>query len=101
MLIQAGQSGRGQKFAARWADLVFVIFHSLKDGIREYAAFKEGSEEPVKKWAPADIDPTKQGIPDTIPTTDFAPGNYRLDIKLTDKGSSKTLSNSVKFVIGS
>jgi FMN-dependent oxidoreductase (nitrilotriacetate monooxygenase family) len=40
VLIQAGQSGRGQSFAAKWADLVFVIFHSLQDGIREYAAFK-------------------------------------------------------------
>jgi FMN-dependent oxidoreductase (nitrilotriacetate monooxygenase family) len=40
VLIQAGQSGRGQAFAAKWADLVFVIFHSLADGIREYAAFK-------------------------------------------------------------
>ena len=41
VLIQAGQSGRGQIFAAKWADLVFVIFHSLADGIRDYAAFKE------------------------------------------------------------
>jgi FMN-dependent oxidoreductase (nitrilotriacetate monooxygenase family) len=41
VLIQAGQSGRGQAFAAKWADLVFVIFHSLADGIREYAAFKD------------------------------------------------------------
>jgi FMN-dependent oxidoreductase (nitrilotriacetate monooxygenase family) len=41
VLIQAGQSGRGQAFAAKWADLVFVIFHGLADGIREYAAFKE------------------------------------------------------------
>ena len=40
VLIQAGQSGRGQSFAAKWADLVFVIYHSLPDGIREYAAFK-------------------------------------------------------------
>jgi FMN-dependent oxidoreductase (nitrilotriacetate monooxygenase family) len=40
VLIQAGQSGRGQSFAAKWADLVFVIFHGLADGIREYAAFK-------------------------------------------------------------
>jgi FMN-dependent oxidoreductase (nitrilotriacetate monooxygenase family) len=40
VLIQAGQSGRGQAFAAKWADLVFVIFHSLDDGVREYAAFK-------------------------------------------------------------
>ena len=40
VLIQAGQSGRGQSFAAKWADLVFVIFHNLQDGIREYAALK-------------------------------------------------------------
>jgi len=40
VLIQAGQSGRGQVFAAKWADLVFVIYHGLQDGIREYAAFK-------------------------------------------------------------
>ncbi len=40
VLIQAGQSGRGQSFAAKWADLAFVIFHSLDDGIREYADFK-------------------------------------------------------------
>src|ERR1700759_1790990 len=40
VLIQAGQSGRGQAFAAKWADLVFVIFHSLADGVREYDAIK-------------------------------------------------------------
>jgi alkanesulfonate monooxygenase SsuD/methylene tetrahydromethanopterin reductase-like flavin-dependent oxidoreductase (luciferase family) len=40
VLIQAGQSGRGQVFAAKWADLVFVIYHGLQDGIREYAALK-------------------------------------------------------------
>ncbi|HWS08548.1 MAG TPA: NtaA/DmoA family FMN-dependent monooxygenase, partial [Xanthobacteraceae bacterium] len=28
VLIQAGQSGRGRKFAARWAELVFVNYHS-------------------------------------------------------------------------
>jgi FMN-dependent oxidoreductase (nitrilotriacetate monooxygenase family) len=41
VLIQAGQSGRGQAFAAKWAEVVFVIYHSLEDGKREYAAFKE------------------------------------------------------------
>ena len=29
VLIQAGQSGRGRRFAARWAELVFVDYHSL------------------------------------------------------------------------
>ena len=41
VLIQAGQSGRGQAFAARWAELVFVIYHNLESGKREYAAFKQ------------------------------------------------------------
>jgi FMN-dependent oxidoreductase (nitrilotriacetate monooxygenase family) len=40
VLIQAGQSGRGQDFAARWADLVFVIHHNLEAGKKNYAAFK-------------------------------------------------------------
>ena len=40
VLIQAGQSGRGQAFAARWAELVFVIYHNLEAGKRQYAAFK-------------------------------------------------------------
>src|SRR5277367_3595579 len=40
VLIQAGQSGRGQAFAAKWAEVVFVIYHSLADGKKEYAAFK-------------------------------------------------------------
>ena len=58
VLIQAGQSGRGQAFAAKWADLVFVIFHNLQDGIREYAAFKAavaaaGREPATVRVAPA------------------------------------------------
>ncbi len=40
VLIQAGQSGRGQSFAARWAELVFVIHHNLEAGKQQYAAFK-------------------------------------------------------------
>lgn len=67
----------------------------------EYVAYKEGVAEPFKKWAAAEIDPARQGIPDRVPLTDFEPGNYRLEIKLTDKGSSKTLTESIKFVVGS
>jgi FMN-dependent oxidoreductase (nitrilotriacetate monooxygenase family) len=40
VLIQAGQSGRGQRFAARWAELVFVAYHGLAQAQRDYAAFK-------------------------------------------------------------
>jgi FMN-dependent oxidoreductase (nitrilotriacetate monooxygenase family) len=40
VLIQAGQSGRGRDFAARWAELVFVIYPSLESGRKQYAEFK-------------------------------------------------------------
>jgi FMN-dependent oxidoreductase (nitrilotriacetate monooxygenase family) len=40
VLIQAGQSGRGSEFAARWADLVFVIYPNIDVARKSYAAFK-------------------------------------------------------------
>jgi FMN-dependent oxidoreductase (nitrilotriacetate monooxygenase family) len=41
VLIQAGQSGRGRRFAARWGDLVFVIAANHELGRRIYADFRE------------------------------------------------------------
>lgn len=41
VIIQAGQSGRGRSFAARWAELVFVVYHTLDQGKQDYAAFKQ------------------------------------------------------------
>jgi len=41
VLIQAGQSGRGQRFAARWGDLIFVIYPNLAAGQRVYKTFKD------------------------------------------------------------
>ena len=40
VLIQAGQSGRGQLFAAKWAELVFVFYPNLAYGKKQYKAFK-------------------------------------------------------------
>lgn len=40
VLIQAGQSGRGRQFAARWGELVFVINPHLKAAQKSYADFK-------------------------------------------------------------
>ena len=45
ILIQAGQSGRGRQFAAKWGDLVFVIYPNLKVGQKAYAEFKDVLEE--------------------------------------------------------
>ena len=41
VLIQAGQSGRGRTFAARWGELVFVIYPNIDFGKRVYREFKE------------------------------------------------------------
>jgi FMN-dependent oxidoreductase (nitrilotriacetate monooxygenase family) len=40
VLIQAGSSGRGKRFSARWAELVFVHYPTLDGGRKDYAEFK-------------------------------------------------------------
>jgi FMN-dependent oxidoreductase (nitrilotriacetate monooxygenase family) len=44
VVIQAGASGRGKRFAARWAETVFVAYHDLAEGKRQYAEFKADLE---------------------------------------------------------
>ena len=41
VIIQAGQSGRGRRFAARWAELVFVIHPNIGLAQRHYHEFKQ------------------------------------------------------------
>ena len=41
VLIQAGQSGRGRRFAARWAELIFVAYHGIENGKRDYKIMKD------------------------------------------------------------
>jgi alkanesulfonate monooxygenase SsuD/methylene tetrahydromethanopterin reductase-like flavin-dependent oxidoreductase (luciferase family) len=40
VVIQAGQSGRGQRFAARWGELIFVHYPTLEGGKKSYAGLK-------------------------------------------------------------
>jgi FMN-dependent oxidoreductase (nitrilotriacetate monooxygenase family) len=40
VIIQAGQSGRGKTFAARWGELIFVIYPNLAVAKRNYADVK-------------------------------------------------------------
>ncbi|MGP9498995.1 MULTISPECIES: LLM class flavin-dependent oxidoreductase [unclassified Halomonas] len=44
VLIQAGQSGRGRKFAGRWGELIFVVYPNLEAGKKQYAAVKQEVE---------------------------------------------------------
>ena len=41
VIIQAGQSPRGREFAAKWAELIFVIFPNLEANKRFYDDIKE------------------------------------------------------------
>lgn len=76
-----------------------MVFNATGRVAIEYAAFKDGATEPTKRWAAAEIDPARQGVPDRVPLTDFEPGKYRLEIKITDKGSSKTLTENLPFSV--
>lgn len=40
VIIQAGQSGRGKEFAARWGELIFVIYPNLAVAKTQYADMK-------------------------------------------------------------
>jgi FMN-dependent oxidoreductase (nitrilotriacetate monooxygenase family) len=40
VIIQAGQSGRGRRFGARWGEVIFVVYPNIEAGERDYAAFK-------------------------------------------------------------
>jgi FMN-dependent oxidoreductase (nitrilotriacetate monooxygenase family) len=41
VIIQAGQSGRGRRFAGRWGEVIFVTSGSIAMGQRGYAALKQ------------------------------------------------------------
>jgi FMN-dependent oxidoreductase (nitrilotriacetate monooxygenase family) len=41
VIIQAGQSGRGQRFAARWGELVFAVSATIEVGRRTHKALKD------------------------------------------------------------
>jgi FMN-dependent oxidoreductase (nitrilotriacetate monooxygenase family) len=40
VIIQAGQSGRGRRFGARWGEVIFVVYPNIEAGRRDYTAFK-------------------------------------------------------------
>ena len=45
VLIQAGQSGRGRRFAGRWGELIFVVYPNLDAGKKQYADLKAAVTE--------------------------------------------------------
>jgi len=58
VIMQAGQSGRGQAFAARWGELIFASMKSAEAGRITYRSFKDavdkaGRDPKLVKMAPA------------------------------------------------
>jgi FMN-dependent oxidoreductase (nitrilotriacetate monooxygenase family) len=45
VIIQAGQSGRGRAFAARWGELIFTIFPSRDFAVKSYRETKDAIAE--------------------------------------------------------
>lgn len=41
VLIQAGSSGRGQRFGAEWGEMIFVVYPNLGVATKNYASLKE------------------------------------------------------------
>lgn len=54
VIIQAGQSGRGRRFAARWAELIFAIYPTAEHGRRGYREIKDAvareGRDPAAVW---------------------------------------------------
>ena len=81
VIIQAGQSGRGTTFAARWAECVFVNYHSLEQARRDYAAFKtkvvDAGRDPEKVFVCAGVYPivaeTRSEAEDKVALIDSLP----------------------------
>jgi FMN-dependent oxidoreductase (nitrilotriacetate monooxygenase family) len=81
VIIQAGQSGRGRRFAARWAELVFVNYHNLTSAKEDYASFKqqvaETGRDPDKVFVSAGVyhvvAPTRMEAEDRVAAIDKLP----------------------------
>jgi FMN-dependent oxidoreductase (nitrilotriacetate monooxygenase family) len=81
VILQAGQSGRGISFAARWAELVFASYSSLEAGRRQYAGLKNALAE-------AGRDPTSVKVAPAVKivlgeTTSIAEEKFQLAASLT------------------
>jgi FMN-dependent oxidoreductase (nitrilotriacetate monooxygenase family) len=81
VIIQAGQSGRGQRFAARWAECVFVAYQTLEQSRRDYASFKAqvaaAGRDPEKVFVCAGVypvvAPTRAEAEDKVALIDSLP----------------------------
>ena len=75
-------------------------FHRNEGGTEKF--FNKTNPQTVNASnLPAQFDPAKFPVPGgiTVPLTSFAEGEYRLNIKISDKAANKTLSRDIKFTV--
>lgn len=62
VLLQAGASGRGRQFAARWADLIFMAVQDIEAGKQSYAAQHDAFKAVGRTAKPARMMPAVRVI---------------------------------------
>lgn len=81
-LLQAGQSGRGREFAARWADVIFTISGSIGRAKEAYAAQHAAFEAVGRDFTPGKILPLATVV--TAPTDELAKAKREHQISMSD-----------------
>ena len=79
----------------------FSFYQRFADGEKKYFN-KTNPQELNVKTLPAEFDLTRghQLLSSlSVPLATFPPGDYRLEIKVTDKPSGKSLTNNVDFSV--
>ncbi len=75
-------------------------FHKKEGGAEKF--FNKTNPQNINASnLPPQFDPAKFPVPGgiTVPLTSFAEGDYRLEIKITDKAAGKTLTRDVNFTV--
>lgn len=86
LLLQAGQSGRGQQFAARWADMVFTLPIDLAGARDHYAKHQESLRQAGRPAGSARLLPAI--MPFVGETEEIAQAKHALYDSLKDPGES-------------
>ena len=96
MIIQAGQSGRGKKFGARWGELIFLNYPNIEVGKKEYAEFKSDVANMGRDPEHVKITPAIYTV--AAATKSEAEDKYALIDKLPTEGDALSLlSEALNF----
>lgn len=82
-------------------DLTLEYSFHRKEGAEEKFFNKTNPQAVNESNLPPQFDPAKFPVPGgvTVPLTSFGEGDYRLEVKITDKTSNKVLTRNVNFSV--